>query len=445
MHAVFTSAGLSFPVRSPGTRRPGWETSCASVSFGSSPFSSSFSLPRRVLARRRHAPGRNRGRRAGRGGRRDRLVLGAVLRGRRAREPVRARRFFEFPSRGTQPFGLALQTDGTAWAADLAGERLGRVGPDGKLTEVPLSRAGGEPTGIAVAGDGVVWFTLPAASRVGRRAADGTVREFALPEGSEPTGIAVARDGAAWVVERRGNRIVRITAEGEISAWPIATPNAQPDAVALAPDGSLWVTLTNVSRLLRVSPDGTLKELPGRERPARGRRREGRRRLVRLRPVPGGSAVSTRRRRRRRGRLSRKRPWPSPPAPTARSGSRSAPATSSRGSCRRAETGEPDSAVSFLRPLDRKTSRFLDYLPVGSSPRLQGDGGPEAHSRCTNNLEKSLYGRDLWTPPCSSSRTGATRRRPSGKSSKWPGSRSRPSTTTSTARKGSTSRSSTTS
>jgi virginiamycin B lyase len=55
---------------------------------------------------------------------------------------------------------------------------------------------------------------------------------------------------------------VRLTSEGELTAWPIATPNAQPDAVALAPDGSLWVTLTNVSRLLRVSPDGTMKEFP---------------------------------------------------------------------------------------------------------------------------------------------------------------------------------------
>ena len=109
--------------------------------------------------------------------------------------------------------------------------------------------------------DGIAWFTRPAEGRVGRRGSDGIVREFVLPEASEPTGIAVARDGAAWVAERRGNRLVRVSPDGEVTAWPLATPNAQPDAISFAPDGTVWAALPNARRIARVSPRGTLEEI----------------------------------------------------------------------------------------------------------------------------------------------------------------------------------------
>src|SRR4051812_43100319 len=51
---------------------------------------------------------------------------------------------------------------------------------DGSVLEVPLPNAGSAPTTIAIAQDGIVWFTESAGNRIGRMKPDGTnLQEFA--------------------------------------------------------------------------------------------------------------------------------------------------------------------------------------------------------------------------------------------------------------------------
>ena len=60
--------------------------------------------------------------------------------------------------------------------------------------------------------DGNVWFSETEVSRIGRITPDGRITEFAdgITPGSKPLSIAV-RDGALWFSEAAGNRVGRIT------------------------------------------------------------------------------------------------------------------------------------------------------------------------------------------------------------------------------------------
>src|SRR5688572_32860462 len=58
---------------------------------------------------------------------------------------------------------------------------------DGVWTEYPLPNPGSGPTTIALAQDGALWFTESAGNRIGRINPDGTgLREFPLPTPTTP-------------------------------------------------------------------------------------------------------------------------------------------------------------------------------------------------------------------------------------------------------------------
>src|SRR3954466_1504082 len=67
---------------------------------------------------------------------------------------------------------------------------------DGTVTEFPLPNPGSGPTTLALDRDGTVWFTEGAGNRIGRIAPDGTgLKEFPLPNaGSSPRIIALGAD-----------------------------------------------------------------------------------------------------------------------------------------------------------------------------------------------------------------------------------------------------------
>ena len=111
---------------------------------------------------------------------------------------------------------------------------------DGVWTEYPLPNPGSGPTTIALAQDGALWFTESAGNRIGRINPDGTgLREFALPNpNSAPRIIALGSDGNMWFSEHTGNRMGRITPDGTIAEFPIPTPNSMPRAIALGADGN---------------------------------------------------------------------------------------------------------------------------------------------------------------------------------------------------------------
>ena len=89
--------------------------------------------------------------------------------------------------------------------------------------------------------DGNVWFSETEVSQIGRITPDGKITEFrdGITPGSKPLSIAV-RDGALWFSEAAGNRVGRITVDGVVTEFPIPSHDSQPRAMVTHPDGSIW-------------------------------------------------------------------------------------------------------------------------------------------------------------------------------------------------------------
>jgi len=76
------------------------------------------------------------------------------------------------------PRDLARAADGTAWLT--CGDTIAHVARDGTVRSFPLPDAQSAPASLVVAPDGAVWFTEPLHSRIGRLTPDGTLTETAI-------------------------------------------------------------------------------------------------------------------------------------------------------------------------------------------------------------------------------------------------------------------------
>jgi hypothetical protein len=101
---------------------------------------------------------------------------------------------------------------------------------------------------ITAGPDGNLWFTEILGKQIGRITPDGSITEFPLggPPSSDPNYITAGPDGNLWFTEDtalpNGNQIGRITPDGSITEWPVRTPNCRPMEITAGPDGNLWFT-----------------------------------------------------------------------------------------------------------------------------------------------------------------------------------------------------------
>ena len=98
--------------------------------------------------------------------------------------------------------------------------------------------------GITKGPDGAVWFTNPSASKVGRMTPNGSLTEYAVPVAVGP--ITLGPDGALWFAESYG--VGRITTAGVVSPEIVAEPflSGGPAGITAGPDGALWVAYNNL-------------------------------------------------------------------------------------------------------------------------------------------------------------------------------------------------------
>lgn len=150
------------------------------------------------------------------------------------------------------PVGLAATSDGSVWFGENAGE-LGRVGPDGKVTEYAVpANSQGKPGGVEAVkagSDGKVWFTDPtgAIPRVGYAdPAGGELKVFEVPitgtvnfAGARLSALAAGADGAVWFGGAGKSSLGRIDASGTVTAY--ATTIA-PYAITVGPDQAVYYT-----------------------------------------------------------------------------------------------------------------------------------------------------------------------------------------------------------
>lgn len=167
-------------------------------------------------------------------------------------------------SANSRPRGITLGPDGNLWFAEYATDSIGRVTPDGAVSEFSLP-AGAGPVDLTAGPDGNVWFTEQTAGRIGRIDPNGGTREFSgLAAGGRPTSIARGSDGNLWFTEQADpGRVGRITTSGMITEFPAGTtpgftPNRAPTIMAAGGDGNLWFTeFAGPGGITRIAPSGT--------------------------------------------------------------------------------------------------------------------------------------------------------------------------------------------
>ena len=161
-------------------------------------------------------------------------------------------------------WGITAGPDGNLWFTEdpWTVHQIGQITPAGDVTDFPVPGDRG-PYGITTGPDGNLWFT--ADSHVGWIApVGGTVAEFAVPRAANGhDDIVVGPDGNLWFAGGDGQTVGRITPDGtDITIFDVGLRgcDCSPPALTAGPDGNLWFAgrVSNASQLGRVTPDGNI-------------------------------------------------------------------------------------------------------------------------------------------------------------------------------------------
>ncbi len=143
--------------------------------------------------------------------------------------------------------GVAAGPDGAIWFTDPgwaeAPAAIGRITTTGTVTLFTAGLpADSFPLDIVQGADGNLWFTDGGAGAIGKVTPDGAITEYTSEHGAE--GLSVGPDGNIWFSENQTNGIGEITPAGQITEYNLSVP-VQPFVVATGADGNLVVTTEN--------------------------------------------------------------------------------------------------------------------------------------------------------------------------------------------------------
>jgi virginiamycin B lyase len=140
------------------------------------------------------------------------------------------------------------------WFSDSVASRIARVDMTGRVVEHAL-RPGSGPRAIVPAPDGNLCFVLAEGNAIGRLTPDGALTEFALPRpGSSPRGIVVANGDEIWFTENAVNLIGRMNLAGELLAeYEIPTPGSGGRAMVALSETKLFFGQHDVGQICEMT------------------------------------------------------------------------------------------------------------------------------------------------------------------------------------------------
>ncbi|TPW08607.1 MAG: hypothetical protein FD127_4347, partial [Acidimicrobiaceae bacterium] len=161
------------------------------------------------------------------------------------------------PTANAGPNGITLGADGNMWFAEYNVGKIGRITPDGQITEFTV---GGRPTDLALGADGNVWFTSYNTNQIGKISTSGTATYIAAPSGSGPAGIAAGADGNLYVTLYNTGKVAQVTTSGSITQFSIPTANSHPWAINASADGTLWFAESTGNKVTQMTTSGQFTE-----------------------------------------------------------------------------------------------------------------------------------------------------------------------------------------
>ena len=141
------------------------------------------------------------------------------------------------------------------------GGKIGRIMPDGSITEIGLPTSPALPQGIVLGPDGNLYVTEQIANAIARvDPVTGAAVDFPVPTPNSTTQSGtLGPDGAIWFVERSAAKVGRMALDGTFTEYRL-TPGAFPNRIVTGPDGNLWFTELNAGKVGRITPGGVLTE-----------------------------------------------------------------------------------------------------------------------------------------------------------------------------------------
>lgn len=161
------------------------------------------------------------------------------------------------------PYGLAIDQEGTIWVAGRGGSNLTRVDPAAN-TAVTMTPGGCiEPYGIAVDANGDVWIAnYGCGGDVAWRYQVATGQWQSVPNGSKPRGIAASLDGHIYVANDSSSRVAKINISSMDTVGYIDLGGGRhPVGIAVDSKGFVWAVNQNTSSATKVNPESMAIEL----------------------------------------------------------------------------------------------------------------------------------------------------------------------------------------
>jgi virginiamycin B lyase len=158
------------------------------------------------------------------------------------------------------PHSLVFDREGVIWFTVQAGNFVGRLDPrTGAITLQPSPTRGSKPYGIAVNSKGVPFFCEFGSNKIGSiDPVTMKITEYLLPRGAHPRRLAIASDDMIYYTDYRRGYLGRLDAKtGKVEEWP--SPGdllSGPYGITITPDDTVWYSETTVqpNAIVRFDP-----------------------------------------------------------------------------------------------------------------------------------------------------------------------------------------------
>jgi virginiamycin B lyase len=169
-------------------------------------------------------------------------------------------RSFPIPTPSCQPINITLGPDGNFWFTEQDSSRIGRITPQGVITEF-VTPTFSFPWDITAGPDGNVWFSEGSVGQIGLITPDGQIEEIKFSNFDASAGITTGPDGNIWFTDSTGNNIWRVDiVTHALTKFPIPTPDSFPNDIITGPDGNLWFAELSAGKIGRITVDGIITE-----------------------------------------------------------------------------------------------------------------------------------------------------------------------------------------
>lgn len=127
----------------------------------------------------------------------------------------------------------------------------------GTIREFPTPTPNSGPRAITPGADRHCWFVETVANAIGRISPDGQITEFAFPRASASLrGIDRTPPGGFLITENAANLVARMDGAGHVlDEYPIPTPHAGARAILSLPDGRAFFSEHDAGQIGELVPD----------------------------------------------------------------------------------------------------------------------------------------------------------------------------------------------